>query len=186
MANKDFDLKGTLKVREANEDDASNLQEYCFAEKTKEEVTNDLIADLAEDSQTTRLIAESSGYAVGHISVKQHPSDNNVGQISDLAVAGPFRQLGVADNLIASAEATAADKGMEILEIELSPDETSVIQRYKDWGFSEKPIVTLQKEISAEVETDAEEPEEDVEQEEENTEEPEAPQQELFSQTDQS
>ena len=186
MANKDFDLKGTLSVREANEDDASNLQAYCFSDKTKEEVVNDLKADLAEDSQKTRLVAESSGYAVGHISVKQHPLDTSIGQIGELAVAGPFRQLGVADNLIAAAEATAAEKGMETLEIELSSDENPVIQRYKDWGFSEKPIVVLQKTITAETPTDVEEPDEDVEQEEEDTVEPEATQPELFSQPDQS
>lgn len=186
MANKDFDLKGILSVREANEDDASNLQAYCFSDKTKEEVVNDLKTDQAEDSLKTRLVAESSGHAIGHISVEQHPLDTNVGQISELAVAGPFRQLGVADNLIAAAEATAAEKGMETLQIELSSDENPVIQRYKDWGFTEKPIVTLQKTITAETPAEVEEPDDDVEQEEEGTEEPEAPQPELFSQTDQS
>ena len=186
MANKDYNLKGTLSVREAKEDDASNLQAYCFSDKTTEEVTDNLKADLAEDSQKTRLVAESSGHAIGHISVEQHPLDTNVGQISELAVAGPFRQLGVADNLIAAAEVTAAEKGMETLEIELSSDENPVIQRYKDWGFTEKPIVTLQKTITAETPTDVEEPEEDVEQKEEETEASEAPQPELFSQTGQS
>lgn len=193
MANKDFDLKGILKVREANEDDANNLQEYCFPDQTKEDVANDLKADLAEDSQKTRLVAESSNYAVGHISVKQHPAGSNVGQISDLAVAGPFRLLGVADHLIASAEATAADKGMEILEIELTPDEKPVIQRYKDWGFSEKPIVTLQKTIKAEAPTEVEEPdveetddEEEVEQEEDDTDKPDAEKTGLFGNTDES
>ena len=176
MANKDFDLKGTLSVRSAHEDDASNLHAYCFSDKTEEEVVNDLKADMAEDSQKTRLVAESSGYAVGHISVEQHPLNPNVGEISDLAVAGPFRQLGVADNLIAAVEVTAAEKGMEILEIELSPDEKSVIERYKDWGFSEKPIVTLQKTVNAGTPTEVGEPDEDVDQKEEDTEEPEVPQ----------
>ncbi len=186
MANKNYDLKGTLSVREAKEEDAVNLQAYCFADKTKEDVVNDLKTDLAEGSQKTRLVAESSGHAIGHISVERHPLDTNVGQISELAVAGPFRQLGVADNLIAAAGVTAAEKGMETLEIELSSDENPVIQRYKDWGFTEKPIVTLQKNITAETSTDVEEPDDDVEQEEADTEEPEASQPELFSQTSQS
>ena len=186
MANKDYDMKGTLSVREAQEDDATNLHAYCFSDKTKEEVVNNLKADLAEDSPKTRLVAESSKHAIGHISVERHPLHTNVGKISELAVAGPFRQLGVADNLIAAAETTAAEKGMETLEIELSSDENTVIQRYKDWGFSEKPTVTLQKTITAETPTDVEEPDQDVEQEEEATEEPEAPQPELFSQTGQS
>ena len=186
MASKDFDLKGILSVREAKEDDARNLQAYCFLDKTVEEVVDDIKADLAEDSQKTRLIAESSGHAIGHISVEQHSLTPNVGQISDLAVAGPFRQLGVADYLIAAAETAATEKGMETLEIELSSDENQVIQRYKDWGFSEKPIVTLQKTITAETPTDVEKPEENANQEEDDTEEPEAQQPELFSQIGQS
>ena len=152
MDNKDFDLKGSIIVRTAKEEDTESLQTYCFTDKSKEEVAEELNADLAADSQTTRLVADSSGYAVGHISVKKHPVDDAVGQISDLAVSGPFRLLGVADHLIEAAEAAAADSGLGILEIELSPNEKSVIQRYKDWGFSEKPIVTLQKSVNAETE----------------------------------
>ena len=157
MDNKDFDLKGSIIVRPAKGEDAGNLQTYCFTEKSKEEVTEELETDLAADSQTTRLVADSSGYAVGHISVKRHPLDETVGQIGDLAVSGPFRLLGVADHLIEAAEAAAADNGLSILEIELAPSEKSVIQRYKDWGFSEKPIVTLQKSVNAEVEEPIEE-----------------------------
>lgn len=160
MDNKDFGLKGTISVRIAKEEDAENLQTHCFSGKTKEEVAEALNADLAADSQTTRLVADASGYAVGHISVKKHPGDDTVGQIDDLAVSGPFRQLGVADHLIAAAETAAADNGLSILEIELEPSEQPVIQRYKDWGFSEKPIVTLQKSVNAEPEeTDEEETE---------------------------
>lgn len=149
MDNKDFDLKGSIIVRPAKEEDAGNLQTYCFTEKSQQEVVDELNADLAADSQTTRLIADSSGYAVGHISVKKHPLDDTVGQIENLAVSGPFRLLGVADHLIEAAEAAAADNGLTILEIELAISEKSVIQRYKDWGFSEKPIVTLQKSVNA-------------------------------------
>ncbi len=157
MDNKDFDLKGTIKVRIAKEDDAGHLQTYCFSEKTKDEVAEELKADLAADSQTTHLVADSSGYAVGHISVKKHPLDDTVGQINNLAVSGPFRLLGVADHLIEAAEAAASDNGITTLEIDLAPSDKSVIQRYKDWGFSEKPIVTLQKSVGAEVEKTAEE-----------------------------
>ncbi len=165
MDNKDFDLQGSIIVRPAKEEDAGNLQTYCFTEKSKEEVAEELETDLSADSQTTRLVADSSGYAVGHISVKKHPVDDTVGQIGDLAVSGPFRLLGVADHLIEAAEAAAAGNGLTILEIELAPSEKSVIQRYKDWGFSEKPLVTLQKSVNAEVEeTVDEEPETEVDE----------------------
>ena len=168
MATKDFDLRGKLNVRSANEDDANHLQTYCFPEKTREQVADELKADLAADSQTTRLVADASGYAVGHITVKQHPLNDEVGQISDLAVSGPFRLLGVADHLIEAAEAAATENGLKLLEIELAPTDTPVIQRYKDWGFSEKPIVTLQKTLNTEESDDAE----DAEDAEEESEQP--------------
>ncbi|MDE0315630.1 MAG: GNAT family N-acetyltransferase [Candidatus Poribacteria bacterium] len=162
MATKDFDLRGKLNVRSAQEDDANHLQTYCFPEKTIEQVAEELKADLATDSQTTRLVADASGYAVGHITVKQHPLNDEVGQISDLAVSGPFRLLGVADHLIEAAEAAAIENDLKILEIELATTDTPVIQRYKDWGFSEKPIVTLQKDLNIEEEGDEEEKNEET------------------------
>ncbi len=162
METKDFDLRGKLNVRSAQEDDANHLQTYCFPEKTIEQVADELKADLATDSQTTRLVADASGYAVGHITVKQHPLNDEVGQISDLAVSGPFRLLGVADHLIEAAEAAAIENDLKILEIELAPADTPVIQRYKDWGFSEKPIVTLQKDLNTEEEGDEEEENEET------------------------
>ena len=154
MDNKDYDLKGTLKVRTVKEEDANHLHTYCFPEKTEQEVSDELKADLAADSQTIRLVADSSGYAVGHISVKPHPLDEQIGQISDLAVSGPFRLLGVADHLVEAAEVAAVDNGMNVLEIELTPVDKPVIQRYKDWGFSEKPIVTLQKPLNTDTNDD--------------------------------
>ena len=52
-----------------------------------------------------------------------------------------------------AAEATATTNGVKSLEIELTPSETSVIQRYKAWGFSEKPVVILQKVLGEAEET---------------------------------
>lgn len=176
MANKDFDLRGKLNVRSAQEDDANHLQTYCFPEKTVEQVAEELKADLATDSQTTRLVADASGYAVGHITVKQHPLNDEAGQISDLAVSGPFRLLGVADHLIEAAEAAAIENGLKILEIELATTDAPVIQRYKDWGFSEKPIVTLQKDLNT-----AEEGDEEEENEETQVNETDAEQQSLLN-----
>ena len=152
MANQDFDLTGTLKVRPAEEDDAQHLQSYCFPEKTKKQVTDELKADLAEDSRSHRLVADASGYAIGQITVTQHPINSEIGQVGDLAVSGPFRQLGVADHLIKAAEGTATENGLKTLEVELSPTDAPVIQRYKDWGFDEKPLVTLQKVLNGEEE----------------------------------
>lgn len=160
MANQDFDLAGALKVRPAEENDATHLHTFCFPEKTKAEVTQELQADLESDGQTHRLVAESSGYPIGQIIVSKDAGDPEVAHVGNLAVSGPFRQLGVADHLIRAAEATAAENGAKTLEIELSTSETNVIERYKHWGFVEKPLVILQKALDAEESEEVEEVEE--------------------------
>ena len=148
MANQDFSLSGAVKIRAAEESDAAHLHTYCFPESTSEQVTEELKADLA--AGTHRLVAESSGYPIGQVTVKQSALNPEIAQVGNLAVAGPFRQFGVADHLMDAAEAAATANGVTTLEIELSPSETSVIQRYKDWGFSEKPVVVLQKVLEPE------------------------------------
>jgi ribosomal protein S18 acetylase RimI-like enzyme len=185
MANQDFGLTGALKIRPAEEDDATHLHAFCFPEKTKTQVTKELQADLESDGQTHRLVAESSGYPIGQITVSKDSSDPEAAQVGNLAVSGPFRQLGVADHLIKAAEATAAEDGAKILEIELPSSETNVIQRYKDWGFIEKPLVTLQKALDAEeqeeeAEVEVEEPE-DTGGDEDQAAEPGGEQQELLN-----
>ena len=154
MANQDFNLMGAIKVRSAEENDAPHLHAYCFPEKTREQVAEELKADLETGNGTYRLVAEASGYPIGQVTVKQSPINPEIAQVGNLAVAGPFRQLGVADHLMGAAEATATSNGVKSLEIELTPSETSVIQRYKDWGFIEKPVVVLQKMLDAEAEVE--------------------------------
>lgn len=156
MANQAFSLAGALKVRSAEKEDAAPLHAYCFPEKTKTEVTKDLEADMAEESHTHRLVAESGGYPIGQISIKRDSVDPELAQIGDLAVSAPFRPLGVADHLMKAAETTAAADGVKTLEIEVPSSETTVIQRYKDWGFSEKPLVVLQKSLDSAAEEDDE------------------------------
>ena len=170
MANQDFNLTGAIKVRSAEENDAPHLHAYCFPEKTREQVTEELTADLETGSGTYRLVAEASGYPIGQVTVKQSPINPEIAQVGNLAVAGPFRQLGVADHLMRAAEATATSNGVKSLEVELAPSEASVIQRYKDWGFTEKPVVVLQKMLEAEAE-EAEEAEEAIEVEVDDTDE---------------
>ena len=165
MANQDFSLSGAVKVRPAQQKDAAPLHQFCFPEKDETEITDALKADLAKGSQTHRLVAEVSGYPIGQISVKEDANDSEISTVGDLIVSGPFRQLGVADHLMAAAEVTAAENGAKTLEIELPTSEKSVIQRYKDWGFSEKPLVVLQKTLDAASEADEEtDTEEDKEQ----------------------
>lgn len=181
MANQDFGLTGALKIRPAEESDAAHLHTFCFPEKTKEQVTEELQADLESDGQTTRLVAESSGYPIGQITVSKDSSDAEVAQVGNLAVSGPFRQLGVADYLMAAAEAAATENGAKTLEIELPPSETNVIQRYKDWGFVEKPLVILQKMLDAEDVEEAVEEVDDTDEDEGQVTETGGEQQELLN-----
>ena len=179
MANQAFDLTGALKVRPAEEEDAAHLHAYCFPEQTETQVAEELEADLAADNGTHRLVAEASGYPIGQITVRRNASDPDVAEVGNLAVSGPFRQLGVADYLMRAAEATAAEDGAKTLEIELPSSETNVIQRYKDWGFSEKPLVILQKGLEPEEEVEEMEVEE-VSTDEDQTAETDGEQQELL------
>ncbi|MCG9132899.1 GNAT family N-acetyltransferase [Candidatus Poribacteria bacterium] len=149
MANQDFNFSGAVIVRQAEEDDAGHLQAYCFPEKGKMEVLQELQDDLAEDSQTQRLVAEVGGYPIGQISITRDAADSEVAEVGGLAVSAPFRPLGVADHLMAAAETAAEEDGLKTLEIELPNSETNVIQRYKDWGFTEKPLVVLQKSLNS-------------------------------------
>ena len=75
MANQDFNLAGALTVRSAAKEDAAHLHSYCFPEKTKTQVTKELDADLAEESQTHRLVAEVGGYPIGQISITRNAVD---------------------------------------------------------------------------------------------------------------
>ena len=166
MANQDFNFAGELKVRSAEKEDAEHLHVYCFPEKTKTQVTKELDADLAEESQTHRLVAEVGGYPIGQIAITRSPLDPEVAEVGGLAVSAPFRPLGVADNLMAAAETAATEDGVKTLEIELVSSESNVIQRYKDWGFTEKPLVVLQKSLDSAPEEDDEEAAEDGEENE--------------------
>lgn len=161
MANQDFNFSGAVIVRQAAEDDAAHLQAYCFPEKGKMEVLQELQDDLAEDSQIQRLVAEVGGYPIGQISIIREAADSGTAEVGGLAVSAPFRPLGVADHLMAAAEIAAAEDGVQTLEIELPNSETNVIQRYKDWGFTEKPLVVLQKSLNSAPE-DEEDDEDDV------------------------
>ena len=60
-----------------------------------------------------------------------------------------FRQFAVADRLIDFAEQVAAENGITTLQIELTPSEEAIINAYKNWGFDERPVVTLQKAVGA-------------------------------------
>ena len=151
MANQEFELTTTLRIRPAAVNDAKALEQYCFTGKTTEEISQELQDDLSRTQQgeVYRIVAEASGHAIGNIRLERHPLDPEIGEVGQLAVSAPFRQFAVADRLIEATEQVAEENGITTLQIELSPSEEAIINAYKSWGFDERPIVTLQKTVGS-------------------------------------
>ena len=151
MANQEFELTTTLRIRPAAANDARALEQYCFTGKTTEEIDQELQEDLSRTQQgeVYRIVAEASGHAIGNIRLERHPLNPEIGEVSQLAVSAPFRQFAVADRLIDSAEDVAQENGITTLQIELSRSEEAIINAYKGWGFDERPVITLQKAVGS-------------------------------------
>ena len=151
MANQEFELTTTLRIRSAAANDAKALEQYCFTGKTTEEINQELQEDLSRTQQgeVYRIVAEASGHAIGNIRLERHPLNPEIGEVSQLAVSAPFRQFAVADRLIDSAEDVAQENGITTLQIELSRSEEAIINAYKGWGFDERPVITLQKAVGS-------------------------------------
>ena len=176
MANQDFELTTTLRIRLAAANDAKALEQYCFTGKTTEEIDQELQEDLSrtQKGEVYRIVAEASGHAIGNIRLERHPLTPEIGEVGQLAVSAPFRQFAVADRLIDFTEQIAQENGITTLQIELSRSEEAIINAYKGWGFDERPVVTLQKTVGSsdtanasdqEASTDeTPEPEEDIEE----------------------
>ena len=151
MANQEFELTTTLRIRPAAANDAKALEQYCFTGKTTEEIDQELQEDLSrtQKGEVYRIVAEASGHAIGNIRLERHPLNPEIGDVSQLAVSAPFRQFAVADRLIESAEEVAQENGITTLQIELSRAEEAIINAYKGWGFDERPVITLQKAVGS-------------------------------------
>ncbi len=149
MADQDFELTAKLRIRAVTANDAKDLQTYCFTTSTVEEIGNQLKDDLARNKkgEVYRLVVEASNHAIGNIRVERHKLDNALGELSQLAVCTPFRAFQVADKLVAVAEQVAQENGIETLQIELPKSDGGIIEAYKKWGFAERPVVTLQKQV---------------------------------------
>jgi len=170
-------VETVLKVRDVEAGDAESLGTYCFPTLPEEQVKAELNSDLEKmkNGEVHRLVVDASGYAVGNIKLEFNKyGDPELAQIEDLAVSPPFRQFGVASQLVASISNVAKDKGAKTIQVEADRNNTRVIESYQEWGFAERPVVTLQKQLVTEEEEEEvaeEEPaEEVVVEEEENAE----------------
>lgn len=151
MADQEFEFTTTLRIRAAEADDAKALEMYCFTDKTTEEIDQKLQEDLArtQKGEVYRIVAEANGHAIGNIRLERHPLNAEIGEVDQLVVFSLFRQFAVADRLIDFAEQVAAENGITTLQIELTPSEEAIINAYKNWGFDERPVVTLQKAVGS-------------------------------------
>lgn len=151
MADQEFELTTTLRIRPAAADDAQALEQYCFTGKTTAEIDQELQDDLSrtQKGEVYRIVAEASGHAIGNIRLERHALDSKIGEVGQLAVSAPFRQFAVADRLIEFTEQVAQENGITTLQIELSRSEEAIINAYKGWGFDERPVVTLQKSVDS-------------------------------------
>ena len=176
MANQEFEFTTKLRIRPAAANDAKALQQYCFTDKTTEEIDQELQEDLSrtQKGEVHRIVAEANGHAIGNIRLERYSLAPEIGEVGRLVVSPLFRQFAVADRLIEAIEQVAETHGMTTLQIELPPSEEAIINAYKGWGFDERPVVTLQKTVGAsdtasaadqEASTDeTSEPEEEIEE----------------------
>ena len=151
MADQEFELTTKLRIRAAAANDAKALEQYCFTGKTTAEIDQELQDDISrtQKGEVYRIVAEASGHAIGNIRLERHPINPEIGDVSQLAVSAPFRQFAVADRLIDFTEQVAQENGIITLQIELSRSEEAIINAYKEWGFDERSVVTLQKAVGA-------------------------------------
>ena len=152
MADQAFEFSAKLEFRPMKDDDVQDLQTYCFSNKTideiKEEINQDL--DRIEKGEVFRFIADAGGHAIGQVRIERATVQSTVANVGDLYVSGPFRAFGVSAKLIESAVEMANENGIETLEIEVMKSDTAIIEAYRNWGFEERPTITLQKKITAE------------------------------------
>ncbi|MBC8232952.1 GNAT family N-acetyltransferase [bacterium] len=167
----EFELKLTLKVREAKPDDAQYLYKYCFSTIPEKEVEAELLSDIEKmgKGEIHRLVAIANDHPIGNIRLEFNKyGDPEIAQMEELAVAPPFRRVSdVADRLIECISNVAKEKGVKILQVQPQRSESRVVNYYQGQGFTEPPYVTLQKQLEeAETEDEVEEPEEIEEVEE--------------------
>ena len=142
MADQAFEFSAKLEFRPMKDDDVQDLQTYCFSNKTideiKEEISQDL--DRIEKGEVFRIIADAGGHAIGQVRIERATAQSTVANVGGLYVSAPFRAFGVSAKLIKNE--------IETLEIEVMKSDVAIIDAYRNWGFEERPTITLQKSIT--------------------------------------
>ncbi len=150
MADQAFEFSAKLEFRPMKDDDVQDLQTYCFSNKTIDEIKEEMSQDLdrIEKGEVFRIIADAGGHAIGQVRIERATAQSTVANVGGLYVSAPFRAFGVSAKLIESAVETASKNEIETLEIEVMKSDVAIIDAYRNWGFEERPTITLQKSIT--------------------------------------
>ena len=136
---------GTLTVREATPDDATELarmlDRFDRMGATPEQVASRM---LACESVLTTFLGEMDGQAVGFACLRLVPhiqGDEPYAELTDIYVDAPFRRLGVARALIARVEdaAHAAGAGDVVIITGFDNEDARAAYRaagYNDWALA--------------------------------------------------
>lgn len=108
----------------------AGIENECFSQPWPEEI---ILRNLTDDSHIM-LAAMSGGEVAGYIGL-MHILDE--GYISNVAVSGARRRLGVADQLLNAMKSRAEQLGLSFLTLEVRASNEPAISLYKKHGFAE-------------------------------------------------
>ena len=122
-----------LSLREAELQDAAQIQRNIFPNKTPEQIENRL-----NSAHKRRIVAECNneiiGYAVLAFRTVPHA---HTALLHSLFVNEEFRNKGIGGVIVEFAEKLALQNGIEILLLEVSAENRNAIPLYKKLGFEE-------------------------------------------------
>ena len=122
-----------LSLREAELQDAAQIQRNIFPNKTPEQIENRL-----NSAHKRRIVAEYNneiiGYAVLAFRTVPHA---HTALLHSLFVNEEFRNKGMGKAIVEYAEKLALQDGIEILLLEVSAENRNAIPLYKKLGFEE-------------------------------------------------
>ena len=128
------ELQGLI-LREANPQDAWQIQKNLFPNKTPEQIEN-RIKNLSGHKR--RIVAEYNNKIIGYavIAFRTVPHAHTA-LLHSLFVNEQFRNKGIGRAIIKYAEELALQNGIEILLLEASAENKNATSLYKKLGFEE-------------------------------------------------